>query len=197
MHARRTVISYAAPRKRRVAVKPGHADGMTGSTLRPSSSGLMPRIHWVIATKFHAAVPVSQEFFASPWVGACRQAMICAWARRLQAVHLAGRLDQQPVDAADVVEVHGGVTGDRRARSWPRVGDGGDAQRSPCSQAGSWRSRRARRDRCVEVPASAAWPRAGGEPGPDAGAAPAGRASGAEVGPLVSSDELARGASPP
>ena len=43
--ARRTVISYVAPRKRRVAVKPGQADGMTGSTLSPSSSGLMPRIH--------------------------------------------------------------------------------------------------------------------------------------------------------
>jgi hypothetical protein len=32
----------------------------------------------VIATKFQAAVPVSQEFFASPGVGASRPAIICA-----------------------------------------------------------------------------------------------------------------------
>ena len=52
-----------------MAWKPGHSAGSTGSTRSPVSSGRMPRIHWVMATKFHAAVPVSQEFFASPWVG--------------------------------------------------------------------------------------------------------------------------------
>ena len=52
---------------------------MTGSTLRPSCSGRMPRIHWLIATRFQAAVPVSQEFFASPCVGASRPAIVWAY----------------------------------------------------------------------------------------------------------------------
>jgi hypothetical protein len=49
---------------------------------RPPCSGRMPRIHWVMATKFHAALPVSHEFFASPWVGASRRSS----ARRRPAV---------------------------------------------------------------------------------------------------------------
>jgi hypothetical protein len=32
----------------------------------------------IAATKFHEAVPVSQEFFASPWVGASGPAIIWA-----------------------------------------------------------------------------------------------------------------------
>ncbi len=77
--ARRTSISYAVPRNRRVARNPGHAAGSAGSTRSPSCSGRMPRIHWLIATKFQAAVPVSHEFFASPSVGASRPAIIWAY----------------------------------------------------------------------------------------------------------------------
>src|SRR5579872_4620060 len=45
----------------------------------PPNSARMPRIHWLIATRFHAAVPVSQEFFASPGVAASFPAIICAY----------------------------------------------------------------------------------------------------------------------
>ena len=51
---------------------------MTGSTRSPSCSGRMPRIHWLMATMFQAAVPVSHEFLASPCVGASRPAIIWA-----------------------------------------------------------------------------------------------------------------------
>jgi len=44
----------------------------------PSKLGRMPRIHWLMATKFQAAVPVSHEFLASPCVGASRPAIIWA-----------------------------------------------------------------------------------------------------------------------
>ena len=74
----RTAIRYIAPRKLRTASNPSHSDGRHGSIRKPSCSGRIPRIHWVIATKFHAAVPVSQEFFASPKLGASRPAIICA-----------------------------------------------------------------------------------------------------------------------
>lgn len=65
--------------QRLVAVKPGHAAGSTGSMRSPSCSARMPRIHWVIATKFQAAVPVSHEFLASPQAGASIPAIICAY----------------------------------------------------------------------------------------------------------------------
>ena len=71
-------MSYVVPRNRRVARNPVQEPGITGSTRRPSCSGRMPRIHWLIATMFQAAVPVSHEFLASPWVGASRPAIICA-----------------------------------------------------------------------------------------------------------------------
>ena len=61
-----------------MARNPDHEPGITGSTRRPSCSGRMPRIHWLIATMFQAAVPVSHEFLASPWVGASRPAIIWA-----------------------------------------------------------------------------------------------------------------------
>ena len=62
-----------------MAAKPVQAAGSTGSMRSPSNSARMPRIHWVIATRFQAAVPVSQEFLASPWVGASLPAIICAY----------------------------------------------------------------------------------------------------------------------
>ncbi len=48
---------------RRKSPKPS---GMHGSIPRPSYSGCTPRIACEIFTKVHAAVPVSQLFFASP-----------------------------------------------------------------------------------------------------------------------------------
>ena len=58
--------------------KPPQSAGRTGSIRRPSCSARMPRIHWVMATKFQAAVPVSHEFLASPWAGASLPAIIWA-----------------------------------------------------------------------------------------------------------------------
>ena len=71
-------IRYAAPRNRRVAENPAQAVGRHGSIRSPSCSGRMPRIHWVIAMRFHAAEPVSQEFFASPGVAAAGPAIVWA-----------------------------------------------------------------------------------------------------------------------
>ena len=53
-------------------MKPGQDVGITGATRRPSKVGRIPRIHWVAATKAHAAVPVSHALRAMPncgWVG--------------------------------------------------------------------------------------------------------------------------------
>ena len=71
-------IRYVAPRKTRVTRMSPQAAGRHGSIRRPSCSGRIPTIHWLAATKFQAAVPVSHEFLASPWVGASRPAIIWA-----------------------------------------------------------------------------------------------------------------------
>lgn len=54
------------------------SEGMQGLIRRPFQSGQMPRMYWEILTKVHAAVPVSQLFFASPCLGASAPATICA-----------------------------------------------------------------------------------------------------------------------
>ena len=47
-------------------LEPSQSLGIEGLTLSPFQSGVIPRIYWLIATKFQAAVPVSHEFLASP-----------------------------------------------------------------------------------------------------------------------------------
>ena len=66
-----------APRHRRVTVNSGISAGRQGLTRSPSYSGRTPRRYWETATKFQAAVPVSQEFFASPCRTASLPAIIC------------------------------------------------------------------------------------------------------------------------
>ena len=94
---------------------------MTGSTRRPSNSGRIPRIHWLIATRFQAAVPVSHEFFASPWVGASRPGDHLGVDIRLAAMDLGDRLASRRVDPQVVVERAVAVAGDRLADHQPRV----------------------------------------------------------------------------
>jgi len=48
------------PRKRRVALKPFHDEGMHGSMRRPSYSGRRPRMCWVAVKYDQAAEPLSQ-----------------------------------------------------------------------------------------------------------------------------------------
>ena len=59
-----------------MTVKPGITAGMHGAIRRPSNVGWIPRIYWLMLTNVHAAVPVSQLFFASPKAAASRPAII-------------------------------------------------------------------------------------------------------------------------
>src|SRR5690606_21974776 len=74
-----TWITYVAPRQRRSTVNSPISFGRHGLTTSPSHSGRTPSRYWLTATKFHAAVPVSQLFFASPWRTASLPAIICAY----------------------------------------------------------------------------------------------------------------------
>ena len=57
-------------------MKPLQPEGTQGSISSPASVGLTPRMAWEIYRKVQAAVPVSQEFFASPKLGASLPAII-------------------------------------------------------------------------------------------------------------------------
>src|SRR5438309_9927321 len=72
-----TVMRYSAPRHLRVMVNLGTSLPMQGFTSRPPNSGRTPSMYCELATKFHAAVPVSHEFFASPGFTASLPAIIC------------------------------------------------------------------------------------------------------------------------
>ena len=60
-------------------VNSGTSGPICGSTTRPSHPGRTPSRCWLTATKFHAAVPVSHEFLASPCRAASRPAIIWAY----------------------------------------------------------------------------------------------------------------------
>ena len=75
----RTLISYVAPRKRRLTVYSFQSGQMQGSISSPSYEGFTPRMNCEMAYQFHAAVPVSQLFFASPGFAASFPAIICEY----------------------------------------------------------------------------------------------------------------------
>lgn len=140
--------------------------GSTGSTRSLSCSGRMLRIHLVIATKFEAAAPVSQEFFAaSPWLADAGPAIICAYTygseRCTSLIPALARRDVHSVfcQSAGLVSADNGGGSERldgrqpldqraAARYLPDAdskcqGDVGSRPREHWRLAGRWRSWRA------------------------------------------------------
>ena len=81
----------------------------------------------MIATRFHAAVPVSQEFFASPWVAASFPAIICAYTYGSQRCRSLSVLTGRRVDPPVVVERRVAAADHRLGDHHPRVGVAEDA----------------------------------------------------------------------